>query len=155
VLKTKGESTVKTIAIIAMLFCFGCEPATPTNTPLIPNTATPALTKAKEAPKSQKKHEVYKVGMWTGQGIKNTETFHIPSDSWSVIWSTSPINSYGGILQIFIYRSDGTLVGLSANVMGKDSNNSYMRGAGDYYLKINSANHIYSIIVTALREVQQ
>jgi hypothetical protein len=94
------------------------------------------------------------VKKWSGQGIKNTETFHIPSNEWTIYWSTKPIHSFKGILQIFVYRSEGSLVGLAANVMGKSDDNSVMRsGPGDYYLKINSANLAYGIVVQAEREV--
>jgi len=122
---------------------------------LVPNISAPApLTKVVESPKPEKKYESYRVGKWSGQGIKSTETFHIPSNVWMIFWSSKPISSVGGILQIYVHRADGTLVDIAANIMGKNADNTIMRsGLGDYYLKINSANVAYGIVVTAAREL--
>lgn len=163
---------MKIITIIAILFCFGCESPTP---PLIPSTIVPA--KVAENPENKPSESVtsrgqlnpysayaprvgggeerdrYQVEQWVGQGMKSTKTFHVESNEWQIAWATKPIhNSGGGLLQIYVYRADGTLVGLVANVTGKSNDNSVMRsGAGNYYLKINSANVGYCITVSAYR----
>ena len=123
--------------------------------PLLTSPTTPRLAKTVEAPKSGKNYESYKVGKWSGQGIKSTETFHISSDVWMIYWSSRPLYSAGGVFQIYVHRSDGTLVDVAANIIGKSQDNTVMRtGPGDYYLKINSANVGYGIVAVAVREVQ-
>ena len=101
---------------------------------------------------SQKPAEWYRVGEWSGKGPKNMETLHIPLHEWMIQWSTGPLKSmYGiGVFQIFVHKSDGTLVGIAANVMGKDNDRTIMRGAGDYYLSINSTQ-AYGMGVLAKR----
>jgi hypothetical protein len=101
---------------------------------------------------SQKPAEWYRVGEWSGKGPKNTETFHIPSHEWMIQWSTSPLKSMFGIggFQIFVHKSDGILVGVAANVTEKDNDRTIMRGAGDYYLSINSTQ-AYGMGVLAKR----
>ena len=81
-----------------------------------------------------------------GNGIKNTETFHISSDEWKIYWDTKP-GQYGNMnFQIFVYNSNGALVSVAANVIGEDSDSSIMRGSGDYYLTINTGQP-YEVIV--------
>lgn len=90
----------------------------------------------------------HEIARWQGKGIKNTETFHIPSREWRISWSTKP-GEYGDMnFQIFVYKSDGSLVTVAANVIGKDKDSSFMRGAGDYYLTINTGQP-YLVIVEA------
>lgn len=84
------------------------------------------------------KSGIQTVARWDGKGIKNTETFHISSDTWSIIWDTRP-GKYGDMnFQIYLYDSDGHLKDVAANVIGKDTGYTIERGAGDYYLKINT-----------------
>jgi hypothetical protein len=101
---------------------------------------------------SKKPAEWYRVGEWSGKGPKNTETFHITSHERMIQWSTSPLKSMFsiGVFQIFVHKSDGTLVGIAANVTGKDNDQTIMRGAGDYYLSVNSTQ-AYGMGVLAKR----
>jgi hypothetical protein len=79
------------------------------------------------------------VAEWSGSSIKNTETFHITSDEWTIAWATKP-GEYGNMnFQIYIYNSDGTLKDVAANVIGASNDHTVERGAGDYYLEINTA----------------
>jgi len=83
---------------------------------------------------------------WEGKGIKNTETFHISSNVWHISWDTKP-GQYGEMnFQIYVFDADGELIDIVANVIGEDSDNSIMRGSGDYYLKINTGQP-YEVIV--------
>lgn len=83
---------------------------------------------------------------WEGKGIKNTETFHISSNVWRISWDTKP-GQYGEMnFQIYVFDADGALVDIAANVIGEDSDNSIMRGSGDYYLKINTGQP-YEVII--------
>jgi ribosomal protein S19 len=86
------------------------------------------------------------VKVFEGNSIKNTETFKIIGNEWRVVWDTAP-GEYGDMnFQIFIYKASGDLEGLAANVIGKGNDESYMRGSGEYYLTINSAQS-YKIII--------
>jgi hypothetical protein len=94
------------------------------------------------------------VARWTGKGIKTTETFHISSNTWRISWVTRPGENaeYGlGLLQIYVYRPDGSLVDIAANVgvvKGEDINSSVMRGSGDYYLTINAVQPYVIVVET-------
>ncbi len=78
--------------------------------------------------------------VWQGyKAIKNTETFRITSKQWRISWETRPGDLGDFNFQIMTYRDDGELVGLAANVIGADTDSTIMRGAGDYYLSINTA----------------
>ena len=96
--------------------------------------------------KKEVKKEWRDIARWKGSAIKNTETFHISSDTWVINWLTEP-GKYGDMnFQIFVYKANGELVTVAANVIGKNEDHSIMRGKGDYYLMINSAQ-IYSIVI--------
>lgn len=85
------------------------------------------------------------IAKWKGSSIKNTETFHVSTTEWRISWATQP-GEYGDMnFQIYVYKN-GELVSLAANIIGKGSDISYMRGSGDYYLMINTAQP-YVIIV--------
>ncbi len=79
------------------------------------------------------------IASWSGSSTKNTETFHVPPGEWKITWDTQP-GQYGDMnFQIFVYNSDGSLEGVAANVIGANRDYTMMRGAGDYYLMINTA----------------
>ena len=90
----------------------------------------------------------HQITSFSGNGIKNTETFTIPSREWRISWDTSP-GEYGAMnFQIFVYNEDGSLEGVAANVIGADKDSSIMRGTGNYYLMINTAQP-YTVIIEA------
>ena len=116
-------------------------PASPTNTPL-PPTATPIPIPPTPAP------TWHEIARWEGKSIKNTETFHIPSNEWRISWDTKP-GEYGAMnFQIYVYTAAGSLTDVAANVIGQDMDSTIMRGTGDYYLTINTAQP-YVILVEA------
>lgn len=79
------------------------------------------------------------VASWEGESTKNTETFHISSNEWKIMWKTNP-GQYGDMnFQIYVYNSNGSLKDVAANVIGESTDSTIMRGSGDYYLKINTA----------------
>lgn len=94
----------------------------------------------------------YEIAQWQGKSIKNTETFHIPSNEWRISWKTEP-GEYGDMnFQIYVYENSSSIpVELVVNVIGYDVDSSIMRAAGDYYLKIISGQP-YRIIVEAKHE---
>jgi len=83
---------------------------------------------------------------WQGKSTKNTETFNISGNEWRICWDTRG----DGIFSITVYTSDGEMVDLAANVQGNDSDCSIMRGAGAYYLSINTTQ-TYTIQVQVKR----
>lgn len=89
------------------------------------------------------------VAAWTGNGIKNTESFDPRSREWKLTWEASG-EPLGSILQIVVHdaRSDG-LVDLAANVANERTmqGESIIRGRGAHYLKINSANCVWTVRV--------
>ena len=90
----------------------------------------------------------HEIARWEGKGLKNTETFHIPSNEWRISWDTMP-GEYGEMnFQIYVHNATGSLADVAANVIGEDADSSIMRGAGDYYLTINTAQP-YVILVEA------
>jgi hypothetical protein len=88
------------------------------------------------------------VTTFKGNGIKQTETFSIPGDEWRINWATQP-SKYGDMnFQIYVYNSAGSLNAVAANVIGKDNDSTIIRGRGNYYLQINTAQP-YVITVEA------
>ena len=87
---------------------------------------------------------------WSGNSIKNTETFHVSSDEWKISWNTKPGARGAMNFQIYIYNSDGSLKSVAANVIGQSSDHTIMRGSGDYHLSINTAQP-YEITVESLQ----
>ena len=62
-----------------------------------------------------------------------------------------PDPRYGDFnLQIYVYTANGGLKGVAANVIGADVDTFVIRGAGNYYLTINTAQP-YEMIVEASR----
>lgn len=81
----------------------------------------------------------HQVRTWTGQGIKNTESFEIRGREWRINWKATNNSQFGGIMQIMVYDSSGGLASLAANHEGAGGDTSYVRGRpGQYYLEINS-----------------
>ncbi len=90
----------------------------------------------------------YEIAQWQGKSIKNSETFHVPTNEWRISWKTEP-GEYGDMnFQIYVYKPPSELPSIVANVIGYDVDSSIMRGAGDYYLTINSAQHYVIIVET-------
>lgn len=94
--------------------------------------------------------EMFEVARWEGKATKNTETFHISSRQWRISWTTRP-GEFGAMnFQIYVYKEGSVLPNVAANVIGTDSDSTIMRGAGDYYLTINTGQP-YVIVVEALK----
>ena len=89
------------------------------------------------------------IAQWQGKATKNTETFHIPSKEWRISWDTRPGSLGDFNFQLFVYTADGDLRTVAANVIGADQDSSTMRGSGDYYLTINTAQP-YTVEIEAL-----
>jgi hypothetical protein len=88
------------------------------------------------------------IATWTGKSIKDTETFHISTNQWRISWDTWP-GEFGAMnFQIYVYGADGTPHApfVAANVIGEDTDSSIVRGIGDYYLSLVTAQP-YKVVV--------
>ena len=92
----------------------------------------------------------HQIKSWEGSGIKDTEPFTIAENQWRIKYSIT--GDEFGLLQIFVYKIGNDFpVATVANIMGTASDTSYVYKNGEFYLKINSANTNWSIIVEELR----
>lgn len=104
--------------------------------------------KSKPAPAPPPAPTWNEVITFKGSSIKNTQSFHISSEEWRIEWSTKP-GQYGDMnFILYTYNADGSMKepGVVANIIGAGSDISYMRGSGDYYLTINTAQP-YTVII--------
>lgn len=82
---------------------------------------------------------LHQVAYWEGTAndSKNTETFTIGTHEWRIWWYTSPEEGEDeSNFQIYVYKANGELAGVAANVIGKSNQFTTMRGKGNYYLGI-------------------
>lgn len=113
---------------------------TPTTPPLSGVAATSTIPPAPAA----KTWTVVKA--WTGEGIKDTESFTVGAE-WRIDWDFSP-GQYGGIIQVYVHdAATKRLTGVAANTQKQGADTSFQRGAGTYYLSINSANGGWKVAV--------
>ncbi len=119
--------------------------ATSSSASSAPNTNTPQPTAAPtQAPTPTPTHtpKWTTVQTFTGNGIKQTQTFTIGSD-WKVIWSCDPSSFYGGQYNVivYVYNSDGTPADVAVNTVckaGNTSNSTEEHQGGNIYLEIDS-----------------
>lgn len=85
---------------------------------------------------------------FAGQGIKETESFYVPTREWRVRWEATPIDSVSSF-SCYVYRENGSSV---AVMTGANEDQSMVRsGPGRHYLSINSFGCTWKVYV----EVQQ
>ena len=94
--------------------------------------------------------QLVEIARWEGRATKNTQTFNIPSRQWRISWATRPHELGAFNFQIYVYSESGALVNVAANVIGADNDWTIMRGAGEYYLTINTAQP-YVVVVETLQ----
>ena len=100
-------------------------------------------------PTTPKQSEPVVSASWEGESTKNTETFTAPTDEWKISWDTQS-GKYGDMnFQIYVYDKNGAMKGVAANVIGTNTDSTIMRGSGDYYLMINTAQP-YKITVETI-----
>lgn len=137
-----------------LIFCFTCaymlssdtKPAPNFNAPLsIPQikhdavSPEPQITINKSVQFTPAPGKWRIVKTWQGKGIKNTEQFDV-SRQWRILWKSWKTDDSGGIIQIFVYKEAGSLVGMAANQQDAGQDTSYFHEAGNFYLTVNSAN---------------
>lgn len=112
------------------------------------STATPTTEPAK-AP--EVKAEPVVIASWTGESIKDTETFTVPAKEWKIKWDTTEGKAGPQVFQIYVYKAGESRVpvNVAANVIGANKDSTVIRGAGDYYLKINTAQP-YTITIETI-----
>ena len=87
------------------------------------------------------------VRKFSGSGPKETESFDVASREWRITWRAKPTET-AGYFGVTVHDSEDKLVSLAANTATGGGDTSYVRGRpGRYYLKINSANMAYGIVV--------
>lgn len=118
---------------IILLFIIGL--MIPTNSAPTHNSKTTVTQKTPEAKPEATWHDVI---TFEGNSIKNTQTFHISSNDWAISWATTPGEYGDSNFAVTVFTENGNLVDMVANIIGKGSDISYMKGSGDYYLKIIS-----------------
>jgi len=109
------------------------------------NTNTPQPTAAPtQAPTPTPTHtpKWTNIQTFTGNGMKQTQTFTVGSD-WKVIWSCDPSSFYGGQYNVivYVYNSDGTPADVAVNTVckaGNTSNSTEEHQGGSIYLEIDS-----------------
>lgn len=68
----------------------------------------------------------------SGNGGKNTRPFTVEK-GWEIQWDAK-----GDIFQIYLYNSDGVMLGVPANQQGSGKGSSYQAKSGKYYLQVNA-----------------
>ena len=77
-------------------------------------------------------HSEENVASYSGNGAKNTRPFSVDGD-WEIRWDAN-----GEIFQLYLYSSDGELVGVAANQSGSGKGSCYQPNPGRYYLQVNA-----------------
>ncbi|MDR1304483.1 MAG: hypothetical protein LBK76_04585 [Verrucomicrobiales bacterium] len=72
------------------------------------------------------------VGMWSGDVDRNTESFTVTADEWTIAWSWRNAGYFG----IIVHDEYGKKKLLPVNTIGRTVSETIMRGAGTYYLEI-------------------
>jgi hypothetical protein len=88
------------------------------------------------------------IGSWTGEGTKETETFMVTAREWRVTWTakkknpTLPVR----VFAIAVYNAANDTPVSSINPGDAEAaGESYVRGAGRYYLKIAAGNAAWTV----------
>jgi len=81
---------------------------------------------------------LHQIAFWSGSenDSKNTKAFIITTDAWRIWWDTEPGKEGKSNFQIYLHKSNGDLVDLAANVIGKSNQFTVIRKKGKFYLKI-------------------
>lgn len=90
------------------------------------------------------------LGSWSGSGTKETESFAASSREWRLTWTAEPADkSFAGGQKTFAIdvMKEGTQYPVSSIQAGasETKGESFVRGAGRYYLKVSSLNAKWTI----------
>ena len=81
---------------------------------------------------SQTKETSSVIAAFSGSGGKNTRPF-AATGPWEIQWDAK-----GAIFQLYLYSSNGDMVGVPANQQGSGKGTSFQPKAGKYYLQVNA-----------------
>lgn len=120
-------------------------PAAAEPTPTPAPTAAPAAAESTPAPAPT--DIVWSdVASWNDWSSKETETFTTTSSEWRIVWDTEPEGCGEMNFQIQVYTAAGDLRSVAADIIGEGKGVSYVSGAGDYYLMLDTAQY-YTVTV--------
>jgi hypothetical protein len=94
-----------------------------------------------------------KIASWKGQGLKKTESFLITTPEWVVAWATRPDSSgFDGNFIVEVHKEGSSqFPDTVVNVVGKDEDQSRMRGKGKYWLEV-TASQLWVLAVFEIRK---
>lgn len=152
-MKTILKIGIAVLAIFLLLGCIGSNgntDNTATQSDNVQSTQSEKTTSNEDTNVQESVKEApVTIASWEGESTKNTETFHVPSKEWKISWDTTS-GKYGDMnFQIYVYDSNGRPRGVAANVVGANNDSTIMRGEGDYYLMVNTAQP-YKITVETM-----
>lgn len=145
---------------IALVFSVGCDKSTTPSLPVgarkVADSDAPSVARDvnNDAPPDDDPlvEVVHTIGKWSGQGIKGTETFTVPTHEWGLAWDVSG----DGFFSVTVHDADtGSMVGSAGNVIGNSSDFSVIRGAGERYLEINAANVNWKLTAMCVVKLRQ
>jgi hypothetical protein len=90
------------------------------------------------------------VQTFTGNGIKDTQSFTVTSDTWRLRYSfeSTTEDQQSGSLEMTVYKPGNTIPESVITLERPGSDTSYVNaGAGTYYLSIGSANATWTVDV--------
>jgi len=127
---------------IAALGAFGCMPkSAPSTVPLIQQLTTLPAVSVTPVPAQWKMVQTFE-----GESYKNTPNFDLSSNEWRISWQATPGKMGEGLFSFEVFRADGSMLDLVANIVGSGEDVSYMKEAGSFYLKI-MASEKYKITI--------
>ncbi len=93
------------------------------------------------------------IAKWSGSGTKETESFEVKSREWRLTWTAKAIDpTYAGSgtfrLSVQVMK-DGSAIPVSVVTAGpgETQGESFVRGAGRYFLKVSSVNAQWTLAV--------
>lgn len=102
--------------------------------------------KARPAAQAAPAKTWHEVETFSGDGIVDTDDFRITGRKWRITYLTEKTQD-SAVFQIYVYGADGVLKGVAANTQSAGKGESVQRGAGEYYLKVNSFGVNWAVVV--------
>ena len=112
----------------------------------LPNSREAEQSEREVDTRGDEEAEWRQVARWQGSGLKNTDDFKVAGSKWRIVWKASSPQT-NGLFQVSVFSADGKLVGMAVNQQAAGADASYHRGAGSYYLQVNSLQMDWEIVV--------
>jgi hypothetical protein len=125
-------------------------PAAPA--PAVVSAPEPASAPSFSPPAAPAPHRFawHRVRSYEGAAMKDTESFDIRGDEWCIRWRTWTADGESGNFAVIVRTGEGDMKALVGNIIGAGADTSTMRGAGRYYLQIQTGQP-YSVQVEEWR----